>query len=399
MEFLKKFSKKQIIISTIAAVVVLAAVITVAVLSGGDKKKSPEPIKDDGITISGELGDAVKLTNEELKDTSAEYKNVEEKIQDDSLVAFSSADITIYDKDDKKVQPDGDVTITMDIPDSVKSDSDYEYDVADDVYKVFRTESDNSVTELKSELSADKKTITFTTSHFSVYTIAKYNKGKCELKTNNIDDYVTPMDKTMYVVNDTTAYDGPNSTWNPVGTLTKGQEVKVVGQYQENSWYKIQYADGVFGYVCDLDLSEQPVVAEEQPTPEEPANTDTKNDTGNTSGSANDNSSKNNGGSSGSGNSGSGSSNTTQPSTPAQPETPQQPQQPQTPPAKEPNNCPFPLLTWTTYQGHYGFFATGEQRSAGGQALIMEGQLADKGDVKGMYFYFDDVGDVVFIYN
>ena len=394
MEFLKKFSKKQIIITTIAAVVVLAAIITVAVLSGGDKGKSPEPIKDDGITISGELGDAVKLTNEELKDTSAEYKNVEEKIQDDSLVAFSSTDITIYDKDDKKVQPDGDVTITMDIPDSVKSDSDYEYDVADDVYKVFRTESDNSVTELKSELSADKKTITFTTSHFSVYTIAKYNKGKCELKTNNIDDYVTSMDKTMYVVNDTTAYDGPNSTWNPVGTLTKGQEVKVVGQYQENNWYKIQYADGVFGYVCDLDLSEQPVVAEEQSTPEESANTDNKNSGGNTSGSGNDNSSKNNGGSSG--NSGSGSSNTTQPSTPAQPETPQQPQTP--PPAKEPNNCPFPLLQWTSYQGHYGFFATSAQRSEGGDALDMEVQLSFKGTVQSMVFCFDDVGTVQFLY-
>lgn len=389
MEFLKKFSKKQIIITTIAAVVVLAAIITVAVFNGGDKKKSPEPIKDDGITISGELGDAVKLTNEELKDTSSEYKNVEEKIQDDSLVAFSSTDINIYDKDDKKVQPDGDVTITMDIPSSVKSGDNYEYNVADDEYKVFRTESDNSVTELKSELSADKKTITFTTSHFSVYTIAKYNKGKCELKTNNIDDYVTSMDMTMYVVNDTTAYDGPNSTWNPVGTLSKGQEVKVVGQYQENNWYKIQYAEGVFGYVCDLDLSEQPVIiAEEQPTPEEPANTDTKND----------NSSKNNGGSSGSGNSGSGSSTTTQPSTPVQPETPQQPQQPQTPPpAKEPNNCPFPLLQWTTYQGHEGFFATADQRESA-EGNLMTVRLSEKGSVQVMVFCFDDVGTVQFLY-
>lgn len=406
MEFLNKFSKKQIIITVSAVVVVLAAIIAV-VAFGGEKKKSIESIKNDEITISGELGDAYKLTNEELSESSDEYKNVAEKIKDDSLIAFSCTDITIYDKDNKKVQPAGKVKITMAIPDSIKSGSDYEYDIADDVYKVFRSESDNSVTELQGELSADKKTITFETAHFSVYTIAKYNKGKCEIKTENIDDFITTMDKTMYVVNDTTAYDGPNSTWNSIGTLTKGQEVKVVGQYQENNWYKIQYSENVVGYVSELDLSEQPVVEETQATAEEPANTDTNNESENTD--KNNSSSKNNSGSStkkntgssNSGNSGNESSTTQQQTPPAQPE--QQPQQPQqTPPAqpeKPSNNCPFPLLTWTTHNGHYGFFATGTQRSQGGKALDMEIELSFKGQVNAEYYYFDDTGDVVFLYN
>lgn len=408
MEFLKKFSKKQIIITTVAAVVVvLAAIIAVVAFNGGEKKKSIESIKNDEITISGELGDAYKLTNEELSESLDEYKNVAEKIKDDSLIAFSCTDITIYDKDNKKVQPAGKVKITMAIPDSIKSGSDYEYDIADDVYKVFRSESDNSVTELQGELSADKKTITFETAHFSVYTIAKYNKGKCEIKTENIDDFITTMDKTMYVVNDTTAYDGPNSTWNSIGTLTKGQEVKVVGQYQENNWYKIQYSENVVGYVSELDLSEQPVVEETQATAEEPANTDTNNESENTD--KNNSSSKNNGGSStkkntgssNSGNSGNESSTTQQQTPPAQPE--QQPQQPQEQkPAeqgKEPQNCPFPLLTWTTHNGHYGFFATGAQSSQGGKAMDMAVELSLKGEVHTEYYYFDDTGEVIFLYN
>ncbi len=384
MEFLKKFSKKQLIIGAAVIVILLIVIIGTCVFLKVKGGTDTETVKNDFVTITGNIGNATKVTNEEIKEKSKEYKTVEEKIADDSLVAFSCMDITIYDKNDKKVQPDGDVKITMKMPETIKSGEDYEYNSSDDVYKVFRTEKDNSVTELKSEVSDDDNSITFTTSHFSVYTVAKFNKGKCELKTENIDDYVTALDTNMYVLNDTTVYDGPNTTWNPIGTLSKGQEVKVIGRYEENGWFKIQYSDTVVGYVSELDLSEEPVV-EEQPQESETDNNASKDNSENTSSS----SSKKNDSSQSSENNNTGYVEPT-----PQPDPEPTPQEP----AREPNDCPAPTLTWTTYQGHYGFFATAQQKCEGAPELDMEVELSLKGTVQTMHLYFDDIGYVDFIY-
>ena len=76
-----------------------------------------------------------------------------------------------------------------------------------------------------------------------------------------------------------------------------------------------------------------------------------------------------------------------------QPATPE-PEQP-----AQPNNCPYPLLTVTTYQGYTGFFftwdqiATDEWREAAKQSQIAAGGKNNKN----MHVdTFDDVGDVYF---
>lgn len=294
MKFLANLSKKQIIVIVGAIVIVIGAITAVAINAGGGKektveeteKKTTKTISGNGITISGSLGNAAKIMSEELKEDSDAYKEVADKVKDEILVSFVSTDVSLVDKKDKEVQPDGKVKVTMNVPDSLISGDDYQYNKVYDVFKVYTKSKSNGINLIDSELSKDGKTITFETAYISEFTITKENKDRSK---ENVEQSVTAVDKTMVVVNDTTAYEGPDATYDEVATLTKDQEVKVVGQYQKNEWYKVQVSDDKYGYVNPIDLTDKQETPEEQPAEE--VTTDNTSDNSSDAGSSNSGSS------------------------------------------------------------------------------------------------------------
>lgn len=332
MKFLANLSKKQIIVIVGAIVIAIGAIAAVAINAGGGKEKTIEEteketektIAGNGITITGKLGNATKIKSEEIKEDSELYKEVADQVKNEVVVSFVSTDVKLVDKKDKEVQPEEKVKVTMTIPDSLVSGDDYQYDKTLDVFKVYTKSKSNGINLLDSDLSKDGKTITFETSYVSEFTISKENKDR---SIESVEQLVTPVDKTMVAANDTTAYEGPDATYVEVGKLTQGQEVKVVGQYQKNEWYKVQVSEDKTGYVNPADLAEKQETTEEQPA-EETNNVDNSSDEGSSSNSSNSSSSsskKNNSGSSQSASSGSGSGQSDNQTAAPQPQAPSNP--------------------------------------------------------------------------
>lgn len=70
----------------------------------------------------------------------------------------------------------------------------------------------------------------------------------------------TDLDKTMYAKQTVNVRDLPSTDGNKLGGLSSAQEVKVLGQCNETSWYKIEF-DGGVGYVSNnYIVAEKPVV-------------------------------------------------------------------------------------------------------------------------------------------
>lgn len=335
MKFLANLSKKQIIIVLAAIVIGIGAIAAVAINAGGGKKKTVEEteketektIVGNGITITGKLGNATKIKSEEIKGDSELYKEVADQVKNEVVVSFVSTDVKLLDKKDKEVQPKEKVKVTMTIPDSLVSGDDYQYDKTFDVFKVYTKSKSNGINLLDSDLSKDGKTITFETSYVSEFTISKENKDK---SIESVEQLVTPVDKTMVAANDTTVYEGPDATYDEVGKLTQGQEVKVVGQYQKNEWYKVQVSEDKTGYVNPADLAEKQETTEEQPaeevttdnTSDNSGSSSSKKNNGNKSQSTSSGQSGNQSASSGSGQASSGSNNQAPAPQPQQPSNP-----------------------------------------------------------------------------
>lgn len=335
MKFLTNLSKKQIIIVLAAIVIGIGAIAAVAINAGGGKEKTVEEteketektIVGNGITITGKLGNAIKIKSEEIKGDSELYKEVADQVKNEVVVSFVSTDVKLLDKKDKEVQPKEKVKVTMTIPDSLVSGDDYQYDKTFDVFKVYTKSKSNGINLLDSDLSKDGKTITFETSYVSEFTISKENKDK---SIESVEQLVTPVDKTMVAANDTTVYEGPDATYDEVGKLTQGQEVKVVGQYQKNEWYKVQVSEDKTGYVNPADLAEKQETTEEQPaeevttdnTSDNSGSSSSKKNNGNKSQSTSSGQSGNQSASSGSGQASSGSNNQAPAPQPQQPSNP-----------------------------------------------------------------------------
>lgn len=335
MKFLANLSKKQIIIVLAAIVIGIGAIAAVAINAGGGKEKTVEEteketektIVGNGITITGKLGNATKIKSEEIKGDSELYKEVADQVKNEVVVSFVSTDVKLLDKKDKEVQPKEKVKVTMTIPDSLVSRDDYQYDKTFDVFKVYTKSKSNGINLLDSDLSKDGKTITFETSYVSEFTISKENKDK---SIESVEQLVTPVDKTMVAANDTTVYEGPDATYDEVGKLTQGQEVKVVGQYQKNEWYKVQVSEDKTGYVNPADLAEKQETTEEQPaeevttdnTSDNSGSSSSKKNNGNKSQSTSSGQSGNQSASSGSGQASSGSNNQAPAPQPQQPSNP-----------------------------------------------------------------------------
>ena len=69
-------------------------------------------VSSDKVNITGELGKGVSLDYTEVSTDAEEYKAVEEYLKDTNST-FEMYDISLLDKDEKKVQPDGIVEVTV----------------------------------------------------------------------------------------------------------------------------------------------------------------------------------------------------------------------------------------------------------------------------------------------
>ena len=377
-------------------------------------------VSSDMANITGNLGKGVALDCVAVSTDTEEYKAVEEYLKDTN-VTFEMYDINLLDKSKNKVQPNGEVEVSVKLSDAMKN-------AAGNAYVVFH----NKGTEF-TRISATEKDgyVTFKTTHFSIYTIVKYDSkdeattekinaveeedmgteeaGMAALKSDGVDKYVEAMNKTVYATDNLVVRSGPNNQFTKLGTLSAGDSITVTGQYEENGWYQIDY-NGTKAYVSSLYVSEEAPKADNSESNNNEIVNDVKNEPQTSS--SNAGKSQNNS-SSGEQNVASNTGNTTQepaqqPQQPEQtePAQPSEPSQP-TPPSDSKevyipdggDTCPYETLKWTYYQGHFGFFSASNDPDI--QSMDMQVALYPKGGTAQtiMIGSYKDTGVVQFLYN
>lgn len=370
-------------------------------------------VSSDMANIKGDLGEGVALDCVTVATDTEEYKAIEEYLKDTNSMS-EKYDINLLDKSKNKVQPNGEVEVSVKLSDAMKS-------AAGDAYVVFH----NKGTEF-TRISATEKDgyVTFKTTHFSIYTIVKYDSkdeattekinaveeedmgteeaGMAALKSDGVDKYVEALDKTMYVTENLVVRSGPNNQFTKLGTLSAGDSVTVTGQYEENGWYQIDY-NGTKAYVSELYLSDEAPKADSNESNNNEAVNEVKNEQQTSSSNAGN--SQNNS-LSGEQNVASNTGNTTQQPEQTEPAQPSEPEQP-TPP-NDPNViiipdggdvCPYETLKWTYYQGHFGFFSANNDPDI--KTMDMEVALYPKGGTAQTIIVgsYRNTGVVQFLYN
>ena len=396
---------------------------TQSVTEQSTETNKTQTVSSDIANIKDDLGEGVALDCVAVGTDTDEYKAIEEYLKDTNST-FEMYDINLLDKSKNKVQPNGEVEVSVKLSDTMKN-------AAGDAYVVFH----NKGTEF-TRISATEKDgyVTFKTTHFSMYTIVKYDSkdetttekinaveeedmgteeaGMAALKSDGIDKYVEAMNKTMYATDNLVVRSGPNNQFTKLGTLSAGDSIAVTGQYEENGWYQIDY-NGTKAYVSSLYVTEEAPKADnsennnnnetvdevktEQPTASSDAgNSQTNNSSSNNSSSGEQNVASNTG------------NITQQPqqpeqTEPTQPSEPSQPEQPSD--SKEVyipaggDTCPYETLKWTYYQGHFGFFWASNDPDI--KSMDMQVALYPKGGTAQtiMVGSYKNTGVVQFLYN
>ena len=170
--------------------------------------KETQKVSSDMANITGDLGKGVALDCVEVATDTEEYKVVEEYLKDTNST-FEMFDINLLDKDKNKVQPNGEVEVSVKLSDTMKN-------AAGDAYVVFH----NQGTDFTKIACTEKDGyVTFKTNHFSIYTVVKYDSkdeattekinaveeedmgtdeaGKAALKSDDVDSHIEAMNKTM----------------------------------------------------------------------------------------------------------------------------------------------------------------------------------------------------------
>lgn len=379
-----------------------------------------QTVSSDMVNIKGNIGEGVALDCVAIGTDTDEYKAVEEYLKDTNSMS-EKYDINLLDKSKNKVQPNGEVEVSVKLSDAMKN-------AAGDAYVVFH----NKGTEF-TRISATEKDgyVTFKTTHFSIYTIVKYDSkdetatekinaveeedmgteeaGMAALKSDGVDKYVEAMNKTVYATDNLVVRSGPNNQFTKLGTLSAGDSITVTGQYEENGWYQIDY-NGTKAYVSSLKVSEEAPKADSNESNNNEAVNEVKNEQ--STASSNAENSQNNS-SSGEQNVASNTGNTTQEPAqqPQQPEQtePAQPSEPSQPtPPNDPDviiipdggdTCPYETLKWTYYQGHFGFFLANNDPDI--KSMDMQVALYPKGGTAQAIIVasYRDTGVVQFLYN
>lgn len=224
-------------------------------------------LNSDGITVTGLVD---KASNVELKSLTDgdEYTSVTDYLStltDKNITATKVYDINLLDKNKSKVQPKDSVKIQLTLPDELVN-------AEGDNYEVYRKESNNTFTSLKSTI-VDKE-ISFDTEHFSIYVVVKTSNAPIENTESTESTEVqaepqttepeqstysyTDKSATMYAQSSVNVRDLPDTNGNKVGGLSTNQEVSVTGQCNETGWYRINYNGGT-AYVSNSYLGESKV--------------------------------------------------------------------------------------------------------------------------------------------
>lgn len=85
---------------------------------------------------------------------------------------------------------------------------------------------------------------------------------------------ISESDMTMYTVKGCNIRQGASTEYDVIGTLSKGEAVKVTGKVNEVNWYEISLSEDKKGYVSgSLLVSEKPAEEQAPAQPEQPAQT------------------------------------------------------------------------------------------------------------------------------
>lgn len=278
-------------------------------------------VSSDKVNITGELGTGVSLDYTEVATDAEEYKAVEEYLKDTNST-FEMYDISLLDKDEKKVQPDGMVEVTVKLSDTMEN-------AAGDAYVVFYNQGKEFT---KIACTEKDGYVTFQTNHFSIYTVVKYDSTEeaTEQKIEEVKEADMVAEKT----------ENTEETKNDDNTAeVASNDTDVENNSNDNT---DSSSDNSTDTVNNVEPVETP--QQEEPKQEAPVQNEEENKV-ETSAPVQ---------AMGTGSTDNNSQNTAQEETPAEPETPTE----QTPTYSNP--CPYQLNVLTTYDGHEGFFSNGE---------------------------------------
>ena len=83
---------------------------------------------------------------------------------------------------------------------------------------------------------------------------------------------ISESDMTMYTVKGCNIRQGASTEYDVIGTLSKGEAVKIIGKVNEVNWYEISLSEDKKGYVSgSLLVSEKPAEEQAPAQPEQPA--------------------------------------------------------------------------------------------------------------------------------
>ncbi|MDD6770659.1 hypothetical protein [Inconstantimicrobium porci] len=273
-------------------------------------------VSSDKVNITGELGKGVSLDYTEVSTEAEEYKAVEEYLKDTNST-FEMYDISLLDKDEKKVQPDGMVEVTVKLSDAMKN-------ATGDAYVVFH----NQGTDFTKIACTEKDGyVTFKTNHFSIYTVVKYDSTEetTEQKIEEVKEADMTTEKAENTEESKNNENVANEVSNDVIVADNSSNSKNSNNSSDNS-------NSVSNNTANVETPEQ-----EEPKQEEPVQNKEDNNAGTSDVSQ----------VMGTGSTDNNSQNTAPEETPTEAPTYKNP-------------CPYQLNVLTTYQGHEGYFSNGE---------------------------------------
>ena len=149
----------------------------------------------------------------------------------------------------------------------------------EDASSIEETSSEEETTSIEETNTIEEETSTIeeTTSMEETSTIEETSNISTE-STYTISE----SDMTMYTVKGCNIRQGASTEYDVIGTLSKGEAVKVTGKVNEVNWYEISLSEDKKGYVSgSLLVSEKPAEEQvpsqppQQPSqPEQPASSD-----------------------------------------------------------------------------------------------------------------------------
>ncbi|MBE6015563.1 MAG: SH3 domain-containing protein [Lachnospiraceae bacterium] len=251
--------------------IVLVAILALSLVACGGKKADTESVQkttlsSEAVTIDGNYGKATKVSTEPLKIDS--YSKLADYVKDKTTGSVVY-DITLKDNDGKAVQPEGKVKVTV----NTESISDKNSD-----YVVYHVADDGKFEKMEKTASSDKS-VTFETTHFSVYVVLAYDKTvrkdddfaknsdaataevasetKKEEEAAHATGYTyTDMEPViMYTTKAVSVRDLPDTSGKKLTTVSGGTNLIVFGKCNETGWYRVEYANDKVGYVSNSYMS------------------------------------------------------------------------------------------------------------------------------------------------